>query len=260
MQIFIGMRQVWPYLGILHFEHPRGTQISTILRIFIPMSIVCIIVSGAWSIGYEGRSFVDISRTVMGLDLYFEVFFVYLIISIARRSFFQLFADIETKIKERKFELKWKSKTVKDVRRSKQPEDVGKDGCWKKWMRMCHITKAQQTIHFRCGRCRPQDLRRNEWIHWRLVQQNGLANVRSRHTIICAAGNDSLILRLFRTECRRIVIRIGLTTFVAVRLAYTDRILLRLHLYHRSVLHTQYDPFCRLFRVFWLVHAVDRIR
>lgn len=106
MQIFIGMRQVWPYLGILQFEHPRGTQISTILRIFIPMSIVCIIISGAWSIGYEGRSFVDISRTVMGLDLYFEVFFVYLIISIARRSFFQLFADIETKIKERKFELK----------------------------------------------------------------------------------------------------------------------------------------------------------
>lgn len=102
MSIFVGLKQVLPYLGILDFNHPRGRLISTILRIFIPMSTICIIISGIWFIGYEDESFVDISRAVMGLDLYFEVFFVYLIISITRNVVSDLFSVIEKKIAERK--------------------------------------------------------------------------------------------------------------------------------------------------------------
>lgn len=105
MKIFIGLRRILPYLGLLDFNHSNGPLISKILRICIPTSTIISIVFTAWFICFEGESFVEYSRALLGMSFFVEVLFAYAIIAITRQSFFRLYDVIETKIDERKWNI-----------------------------------------------------------------------------------------------------------------------------------------------------------
>lgn len=105
IRIFIGLRRILPYLGLLDFNQSKGRQVSQILRICIPISTIGSIIVTLWFICIEGNTFVEYSRAVLGLIFFFEVLFAYSILAMKRTSLFQLYDVIETQIEERKWNI-----------------------------------------------------------------------------------------------------------------------------------------------------------